>query len=430
MSCGITDMSGCVKAAASSAIEALAKAIADSCAWMIKASFTWWIDTDSPGVNSNIVDQLHAVLWPVTISVAVAGMILVGIKMVASGRPDPLVSMGEALFKLAFFTTCGTATVNLMMEGSAAFSKWVLDQPTGAAFGTRMTNVFALAGMGNMFGGMILLGVVGFLAGVVQWVLGLLREGSVLILTGCLPLAAAGQLTGFGRVWLPKVFGWTLALIFWQPCASLVYYAAFKLIGEGNGLTEILIGLSMMLLAIAALPVLIKLFSWASDSVMDTGGTGSLSSLASLGASALRMQAGNDGGGAQPISATQHAQMISQNLPDPGEKSPQGATPAPGKSGQDSPSPSPEPSSSSAQPGVPGGGIPPQQAATPAAVDAGASVGAAEGTAAATSGAATSAAATGTAAATGPAAVVVVAVQEVHGAANSAASSMTTPPSE
>lgn len=414
----------CVKDAAKSAIEALAHAIADSCAWMIKESFTWWVDTSTDGVNTSVVDSIRHVMLPVTIAVAVAGVILVGIKMVVSGKPDPLISLGEGLFKLAFWTTCGTATVNLFMSASAGFSKWVLDQAAGRDFGARLSEVFALNGLQNMFGAMIFLGILGFLSGVVQWILGLLREGSVIVLTGCLPLAAAGQLAGFGRAWLPKIFGWTLALIFWEPTASLVYFAAFKLIGKGRGPTEVLIGLSMMMLSILALPVLIKLFSWASGSVMDSGGGGTLSSLANLGASALRLQASRDGGGAQPISAAQHAQMISQNLPEPGQN-PQGATPSapssPDNSGGngDSPGAPPAPSTPPAQQGDPGAGIPAQSTGAPVNVGTGAE---AAGQATATT------AAAGAAKVAGPAGVAVEAGQIVHGAANSAANNMTNPP--
>ncbi|MBV9023712.1 MAG: hypothetical protein JO362_07930 [Streptomycetaceae bacterium] len=410
MSCGITDMGACVKDGAQSAIEALAHAIEDSCAWMIKESFTWWIDTNTDGVNTSVVDSIRQVMLPVTIAVAVAGVILVGIKMVVSGKPDPLISLGEGLFKLAFWTTCGTATVNLFMQASAGFSKWVLDQATGRAFGARLAEIFGFAGLDNMFAAIILLGILGFLAGVVQWILGLLREGSVIVLTGCLPLAAAGQLAGFGRAWLPKVFGWTLALIFWEPGASLIDFTAFKLIGNGRGPTEVLVGLSMMLLSLLALPVLIKLFSWASGSVMDSSG-GTMAALAGFGAAALRLQASRDGSGAQPISAAQHAQMISQNLPDPGQN-PQGATPPPPPTPEDSPGAPPPPSTPQ---GDPGGNIPSQSTGAQVAAGTGA-----ETAAATTAGASTVA---------GPAGVAVEAAQIVHGAANSAANNMTNPPS-
>ncbi|MGW2724871.1 hypothetical protein [Streptomyces sp. NPDC001492] len=421
MSCGITSPGDCIKSAAKSAIDTLADSIAESCAWMVKESFTWWIDTTSNGVDTSVVNSIRQVLLPVTIAVAVAGVILIGIKLVVSGKPDPLVSLGEGLFKLAFWSACGTATVNLFMQASAGFSAWVLNQAAGREFGARLAKVFSLAALQNQAAAVILLGILGFLAGVVQWLLGLLRDGSVIVLTGCLPLAASGQLTGFGRAWLPKILGWTLALIFWQPTASLVYFVAFKLIGKGNDPTSVLVGFAMMMLAILALPVLIKLFSWASGSVMDAGGGGMLSSLATLGASGLRLQASRDGG-AQPISATQHAQMISQNLPDPGQK-PQGAAPAAPDSS--STQAQPAPSTPPAQQPHPGAGVPAQ---TGAAANAGAAAGAGAqtaGRAAATSGAA---GAGGAAAAAGPAGVAVEAGRITHGAANSAANNMTNPP--
>jgi hypothetical protein len=114
------------------------------------------------------------------------------------------------------------------------------------------------------------------------------REGALVVLAGVIVLAAAGSMSRGTRPWLPKVLGWMLALICYKPAAALVYASAITLVGEGDDPRTVVVGLTMMLLALVALPALMKLFTWATGSA--SAGGGGLSSVA--GASVAAIYAG------------------------------------------------------------------------------------------------------------------------------------------
>ncbi|NJQ13532.1 hypothetical protein [Streptomyces bohaiensis] len=273
--CGLTDWSGCVVEAGASAFVAMTNAISDATAWIVVESFTWWVDTDSSvTLNTGVVDQIRNVTWPLTVTVAAAGMILAGIRMVMTGRADPLLSLGEGVAKLVVWTVSGTAILTLFLQAASAFSGWVLDEAKTRELGARLSGAYGQEPSISI-GAILLLSILGFLAGVVQWVIGLLREAAIVILAGCIPLAAAGQL--IGQSWLGRVVGWTMALIWWQPTAALVYFAAYAMITEADSGQDMLIGITMLVIAIAALPALLKLFSWATEAAGQgrlTGGSG------------------------------------------------------------------------------------------------------------------------------------------------------------
>lgn len=418
MSCGITDLGGCAKEGAQSAIEALAHALADACSWMIKESFTWWIQTDPTSVNSNIVTAIRNVTTPLSIAIALAGVIVVGIKMSVSGKPDPLVPLGTGLFKLAFWTTTGTIVINSFMKYSSAFSGWILDQSAGRKFGQELEKAFGFGSIFSILGAVIVLGILGFLAGVVQWIIGLMREGSVTILTGLLPLAAAGELAGFGKAWMPKIFGWCLALIFWQPCAALVYFTAFHFIKDSRDGQDTLVGIAMMVLALFTLPALIKLFSWATNSVMESGGGGGLMGAAALTAAGLRAKA-SSGGGAQTITARQQSEQISRSLGEQREH-PYGASPSSSsrtasRDGQATPGTAGAPGRSQANSGTPSTGAAPTKSTGDVTANAASKAGTA---------------ASGASKAVPYVGIAVTAAQTAKGAAQSGANKMVNPPTD
>jgi hypothetical protein len=105
----------------------------------------------------------------------------------------------------------------------------------------------------------------------------LFRTASIIVLMVVLPIAAAGGATVTTRAWFPKVVGWLLALIFWRPVAALIYRIAAEIperdaVDTPSALQLLLIALTMMLLAIAALPAMMRLLSFATGGLGAGGG--------------------------------------------------------------------------------------------------------------------------------------------------------------
>src|SRR5256885_1167099 len=105
-------------------------------------------------------------------------------------------------------------------------------------------------GMVTLIGGMAMI------CAFVQAILMLFRDGSVLILAACTPLAASGSFANATNGWKNKVLSWQLALIFYKPMAAIVYAVSIWLTGENKSTDPrvLLFGIAMMVVALVALP--------------------------------------------------------------------------------------------------------------------------------------------------------------------------------
>jgi hypothetical protein len=112
---------------------------------------------------------------------------------------------------------------------------------------------------------------------IVQAALMLFRQAALIILAGVLPLAAAGSIAPLTRAWVRKVVSWMLALIFYKPAAAAVYATAFTMAGSGGSVQTVLAGFVMLVLSVAALPALMKFFTWTTGTIAGSGGAGSSS---------------------------------------------------------------------------------------------------------------------------------------------------------
>ena len=299
-------------AAAGAATDALgngfAEAMRGGAQWVVKTTIGWWIKVPAVDLEASPVPRIRGyVLW-LAIAVAVAGVIWQGMLLALSRRPEPMFAVGRGLFLVALWTAIGIAGPAAALDMGDAFSTWVLD----AAAGTQATDrLVALAGLSKVTapGAVIVLGLLMMLAGLAQAVLMMFREASIIVLAGVVVLAAAGSMTNGTRPWLPRVTGWMLALICYKPAAALVYAAALTLVGEGSDPRTVLVGLAMMVLSIAALPALMKLFTWTAGAA--SSGGGGLAALAGASAAAIHASA-SLGGGAHRQSA--QAASISADL--------------------------------------------------------------------------------------------------------------------
>jgi len=286
-----------------------AEAMRQGATWVMKTTIGWWIDVPAIDLTSSPAGTIRGyVLW-LAIAVATAGVIWQGIVMAVSRRPDPVLTVARGLFTVAFWAAVGVIGPAAALRAGDSFSSWVLDT---AGHGQATDRLLTLAGLGSVSssGAVILLGLLMMIAGLAQAVLMMFREGALVVLSGVVVLAAAGTFTHATRPWLSRVLGWMLALICYKPAAALVYASALTLVGNSDDPRTVLVGLTMMLLSIVALPVLMKFFTWTTGAA--SGGGGGLAALA--GASAAGIQASVALGSAPGRAASQQAAQLSRDL--------------------------------------------------------------------------------------------------------------------
>ena len=214
--------------------------------------------------------------------------------MALSRRANPLLDVTGGLLTIA----------TLLLKAGDAWSEWVLQVSTGGHFTQRLE--LALDMGSNAAAAVVLVfGILAILLSLVQAVLMLFRQVSLIILAGVLPLAAAGSIAPLTRAWVRKVTAWMLALICYKPAAAAVYAAAFTLIGSGGSARTALMGFVMLVLSVLTLPALMRFFTWATGTIGAPNiSGGQLLGAATMGAVAIGAMRG--GGGAAVSAQAAH----------------------------------------------------------------------------------------------------------------------------
>jgi hypothetical protein len=206
--------------------------------------------------------------------------------------------------------------IQLLVEWSDQFAINIVEEATrGVSLGTALRDLVLSSDDGGdganplpLLMALVLAQSVTF-ASLIQIVLMLIRSAMLVLLAGTLPIAAAATNTEVGKAWFRKFCAWTLAFVAYKPAAALIYAAAIKLneagmSDSGNSLIQAMAGMMMLLLAIFALPALLRLAVPVTAAVAG-GGSASGSSVADPGGAATgainigRSAAGGFGGGSR-----------------------------------------------------------------------------------------------------------------------------------
>ena len=367
----------------------------------------------APEGSSSAVGFLQNSLWYYVGALAVLSVIIGGIRMVWEQRAQPGKDLLQSLITLVVVSGTGLAVLGLGVAAADAFSVWVLDGATdcgvsvagdSTCFGTNLGEMLAIGTAVNpgvgLIGTLILASLALFMT-YVQVALMVVRGGLLVILAGVLPLTASFTNTQMGKQWFGKVIGWSIAFILYKPAAALIYAAAFQLVGsdafqdDGKGLWAILTGLALMLMALVALPALLKFVAPMTGSASGGGNAGM-----------AMAAAGGAVGGELASGAMKRVSSASQQSSGGGggaSSSPSGSSMA---GGGKTPSPAPSPAGAGAS------------GAAPATGGAAAGGGAAAAGGGAAAGGATAA---GGAAAAGPAAPIVMGAKMAGDVAKGAA---------
>lgn len=288
---------GWISGAVGGAIEDLAAAISEALAQIVLSLATFWVDmptsnlTMAGGEASPTVAFLQGGLWYWTAALAVLGVIVGGTRMVWEQRGSHVRELIRSLLTLTLVSGMGLAVIAFLIVASDSFSKWIIDQATdGEGFANAIQGMLITGQADTAIFMVIILGLIGIVTSIVQIVLMVVRSGMLVVLAGILPTTAAFTNTEMGKQWFQKTIGWTLAFILYKPAAAIVYAVAFRLVsgGEMSGFTGILnsiTGLALMVVALFALPALMRFVTPLVGAVASGGGGGGMA--AGAGAAAM-----------------------------------------------------------------------------------------------------------------------------------------------
>lgn len=404
-----------------------ARALLDSLEKIMIKVGTFWIDkstTHIGGEGSAAWDVRYLTAWLSGV-VFFGSLIMAAMMLMLNSRGDDIRKIMMGIIKMVVVSGAAFKVIDLMIDASDAFSKWVIETAIGAADGkfvTKLLNVASIQPNGIGWALIALGCLVGIAANLIQFAMMECREAILPLVAGIIPLAAAAALTDWGQQWLRKTTSWVISFIMMKPAAAIIYAVAIKMVSGasldpaqrykqqanqligvagrvlpggvsvGEDMGMFIRGLIMMVLAAVALPALIRLITPAAEAM-------------GVGGGALAAAAG-------AVSVVTGAIRVARSTGGSGSAGPPGSSGANGTPGTPGSAGAMGPDGSSGATGAVGTG-----GTTGAAGAAGAS-GAAGATgatgAAGASGAGASGAAAGAGAAAGPAAVVMVGAEAAH----------------
>lgn len=330
-----------IEDAANDSIKNMAKAIADAVGQTVQTLGTFWVNVGTPALTSapggstasDPVLFLQNSLYFWTASLAVLSVLVGAAKMVIERRGAPLRDLVRSLATLIVVSGAGVAAVGLLTVAADQFSGWIIKNSTdGTSFNENISAMLALSATSPIGAIMIiLLGLIAILASVMQIVLMIIRGGLLVILTGIFPTAAAFTNTEAGRGWFQKCTAWLIAFILYKPAAAIIYATAFQLSGSkifgnagdgkdfGSALLTTVTGLALMVIALFAMPALMRFVTPMVGAVTGGGGAVAAGTVGALASGAVSMGSAGRGGGPSTSSTTNSPS--SQN---PGSQGPSG----------------------------------------------------------------------------------------------------------
>jgi hypothetical protein len=430
-------------------------ALFDAVGKLMTTIATFWVFVPTQSVGSTTTGQPNSGtvgwIWGHTSWIAVfaatISVIIAGAHMAWSQRGEAARDLLRSLLTLAVASTLAISVTQILIEVGDQFSKCIvvtaldnsgagwtcqMQDATATNFGAAMLGVMGLVSGGGFspigIGLLITVGIITVLASVIQVVMMVVRSAMLILLLGVLPIAAAATNTEMGRGWFKRIISWLVAFILYKPVAALVYATAIRLTqGEGplaythegnpkvgteatvgTDIMNMVTGLTMLMLALFALPALMKFIAPMVAATAGGAGAGAIAGKMVGMGPAMEKLADQASKSAQsesegPTGARNVGNPSSGSSPQP--SGPQGAPPSPQPTGQAGSAPPPAPPAAA-----------PSSAATGTASTSSAATGTATTSAAAT-GAGTSTAAAGAA---GPAAPVVLAAKVVVDGAKAA----------
>ena len=266
MSCSPFDVTGCVAELADSALQAFAGSVAKAVGALMQDVMTWWVKTSSIDLASLPLRQLQQQTMPITVLVATCAMIWAGIKVCVSRRGDPLIPVGRGLVNVLLATGIGITVSTEALRVGDSLSRWLLAAGAQGQAAERMGSLVDLTPLVPQQAALVIvLGVVVFLITLLQWVVLLFRQAGIVFLAPLLPLAAATSMGSASSPAFRRLLTWLVSLIVYKPMVAFVYLVGFQVLGTSTGVQGTLIGTVILVLAVVALPALLRFFSWAVD---------------------------------------------------------------------------------------------------------------------------------------------------------------------
>jgi hypothetical protein len=270
-----------------SVIDAVAASAQHAQVVILTDMLTLWTKIPTTAATSSPVSFLRAdTNWLVGF-LAVLGLLIAAGHLAWERRVEPARTAAAGLLNLVVVTGASVAVITLGSRAGDAYSSWILSQALSnagggslLAKGQALISLASASPLPSML--LLVLAIFGILACVIQIVLMVVRIAMLGLLAGLLPLGAAISGTRDGRAWFARMLRWLLAYLLYKPVAATIYAYAFVSLTAKSAVDQIS-GLAVVILAVAALPALMRFLTPMMTAATGSGGGGG-AALAAAGA--------------------------------------------------------------------------------------------------------------------------------------------------
>ncbi len=292
---GVQDATkGAVDSAVNSGAQGLGETMMGAWDSLMKGFLTSWLDSGMlVSLDGASMQWLVEQLQVISIFLATVGIMVACVWTMVHTRGDQAVKVSKALLMTFLVTTLGTALMQVAIPAGDAFAKWILDEAgvTVAGYGAIGP---ATGSVGSIGAGLaIIAGIFGAAATLLQWIIMIIRAVVLPLLIAFWPVAAAAAMIRGAEGGFATITKWLIAFLIYKPVAAIIYAFAWKLKSGGDGIGGVINGMLLLVLAVAALPAIMKLLGPAT-SAMGSAAGGTMA----MAAGAAVVSAGVAGGAA------------------------------------------------------------------------------------------------------------------------------------
>jgi hypothetical protein len=238
---------------AGSVVDDWANACAKAADWAVKNLMTAWLhspDPDLTGASSPTVWLQQKLVW--LTPVVMLGALLVGAyRLAITRRAEHGRDLAAALLRTVIVSVAAGVVLTCLLGVGDAFTTWIL---AASPVETQL----------------------------LQYGLMLIRNAMIVLLAGVLPVTAAASNTAAGKQSWAKATAWLTAFTLYKPVAALIYATAFRMTGRDQAPSTVVAGVLLMVLAIFALPALLR-FLVPATTAMASGNAGAAAAGAVVG---------------------------------------------------------------------------------------------------------------------------------------------------
>ncbi|MCX5068578.1 hypothetical protein OOJ91_22315 [Micromonospora lupini] len=272
---------------------------------------------------------------------AVAALLWMAGRLVLTPSGRTAAELAKNFGAAVLLMTAGLAVVETLRVFGDQYSIWIINQSLGVAqpgeqidgskLGDRLLLLAPTGAAAGTLAPVLLVGVSVLLiiVTITQLVMLYGRAAALVLLAGLLPVAAVvGIAGGAGKQMRQRYVTWLIAMLLYKPVAATIYAAAFWSVGTEIPkdpdliISNVMTGLMLFVMALVALPALMRLITPAVEAVAGGG--------SSAGAAVGGAAVGQIAQGAVQLGSSRSSSSSGGGGQGPGSNSPPGATPSGG----------------------------------------------------------------------------------------------------